>query len=278
MFDGGSLKRQRGQTDAPAGLAEAPTIDLLGIPFSDVNFTTLAASIERAMGLPRPDKGVIFSFVSPPFIKALKQHPNYLARVDVILSDGILITKVLRVLRSGHVDRISFDSTSIAPVVFQSAVRNRLDVILVGGRESVAERAADCLRFHFPGIQILATMNGFLNWESIMDRIVSSNPHVVICGMGAPFQEMFLTKLVGAGWKGFGFTCGGYLDQLNDAYHYYPIWMDRHNLRWLYRLIKEPNRMGRRYLLDYQPFLRALSREILGDLASRFLTGKPNWK
>lgn len=278
MFGGGSLKAQRDQTDSPAGFAGAPTIDLLGIPFSDVTFANLAASIESTMRLPRPAAGVIVSFVSPPVMKALKEHPDYLKRVDVILSDGIVITKALKVLRGAHVDRISFDSTSIAPVIFQSAANNRLGIILIGGREGVADRAARRLRLHFPDIQILAAMSGYMAWEAAVRRIVSLDPDVVICGMGAPMQELFLAELVGAGWNGFGFTCGGYLDQLNEAYHYYPGWMDRRNLRWLYRLLREPRRMGRRYFLDYPPFFIALTRELVTGLSSRLPAEGPTFK
>jgi exopolysaccharide biosynthesis WecB/TagA/CpsF family protein len=266
-----------GQATPPAWLQGLPTIELFGVRFSEVTLARLATFLEAAI-LVRPPDGVIVSFVSPPVFKALKERPSYLDRIDVILSDGILMTRALRMLRGRDVDRISFDSTSIAPVVFRSATTNGLKTVLIGGREGVAQRAATCLQLHFPGIQISAAMDGYMAWEAAIRRIISLDPHIVICGMGAPMQELFLTELVSAGWKGFGFTCGGYLDQLNVRYDYYPAWIDHHNLRWLYRLMKEPKRMVRRYFLDYQPFFRALSREMLASFGPRLLVENPRRK
>jgi N-acetylglucosaminyldiphosphoundecaprenol N-acetyl-beta-D-mannosaminyltransferase len=74
--------------------------------------------------------------------------------------------------------------------------------------------------------------------------------------MGAPLQERFLSQLAANGWTGIGLTCGGFLDQVVQGSDYYPGWVDRLNIRFLYRLGKEPRRLWRRYLVDYQVFMR----------------------
>jgi N-acetylglucosaminyldiphosphoundecaprenol N-acetyl-beta-D-mannosaminyltransferase len=81
--------------------------------------------------------------------------------------------------------------------------------------------------------------------------------------MGASIQERFLLRLVATGWSGFGFTCGGYLDQLVDGMHYYPRWVDAANLRWAYRLIREPRRLSRRYGMEYPYFAARLALSLL---------------
>ena len=79
--------------------------------------------------------------------------------------------------------------------------------------------------------------------------------------MGAPRQEQFLINLKNAGWTGIGFTCGGFFDQIVDRVDYYPGWVDKMNLRFLYRLLKEPRRLWRRYLIDYQVFMKRFLKE-----------------
>ncbi|MNN73388.1 UDP-Gal:alpha-D-GlcNAc-diphosphoundecaprenol beta-1,4-galactosyltransferase [compost metagenome] len=71
--------------------------------------------------------------------------------------------------------------------------------------------------------------------------------------MGTPRQEDFLIELQESGWLGVGFTCGGYFDQLNsaDGGLYYPGFIDRYNMRWAYRIYKEPKRLWKRYFVDY---------------------------
>jgi N-acetylglucosaminyldiphosphoundecaprenol N-acetyl-beta-D-mannosaminyltransferase len=72
--------------------------------------------------------------------------------------------------------------------------------------------------------------------------------------MGIGRQEQFLLHAASSGWTGWGFTCGGYLDQLAGGIDYYPRWVDQANLRFLYRLYREPRRLWRRYCLEYGEF------------------------
>jgi N-acetylglucosaminyldiphosphoundecaprenol N-acetyl-beta-D-mannosaminyltransferase len=91
-----------------------------------------------------------------------------------------------------------------------------------------------------------------------------SNPgRLIICGMGAPRQEEFLLSLKRAGWRGMGFTYGGFLDQIASGMQYYPAWINRLNLRFLYHLYREPARLWRRYLVEYQVFIRMFLHELV---------------
>jgi N-acetylglucosaminyldiphosphoundecaprenol N-acetyl-beta-D-mannosaminyltransferase len=65
-------------------------------------------------------------------------------------------------------------------------------------------------------------------------------PDIVIVGMGAIAQERFLLGLKQAGFSGKGFTCGGFIHQTaSNKIDYYPRWVDKLNLRFLYRMLKE---------------------------------------
>jgi exopolysaccharide biosynthesis WecB/TagA/CpsF family protein len=83
--------------------------------------------------------------------------------------------------------------------------------------------------------------------------------------MGTGKQELFLQGLANRGWHGIGITCGGYLDQLSGGFNYYPAVVDRLNLRFAYRLIKEPRRLWRRYLLDYPRFVLWLCHDMVRE-------------
>ena len=66
------------------------------------------------------------------------------------------------------------------------------------------------------------------------------NPDFLIVGMGVLMQERFLLKVRDSGYQGIGFTCGGFIHQTaKDEIDYYPGWVDRMNLRFLYRMYKE---------------------------------------
>ena len=200
---------------------------------------------------------VLCTFVNPASVAAAKRDDGYRQRLedfDAVLPDGIGMCWAIRLLHGMRPARISFDTTSLAPLVFARAQRSRRTVALVGGRPAIAEQAAAQLRQAFPALQIVATLDGYGNRRDKLRTLRALSPAVVICGMGAGAQERYLLELAETGWRGAGFTCGGYLDQLAGGLHYYPRWVDAANLRWAYRLIREPRRLGRRYTIDYGIF------------------------
>ena len=84
----------------------------------------------------------------------------------------------------------------------------------------------------------------YMEIEQEMDaeakHITQVNPDFLIVGMGALMQERFLLKVRNAGFQGIGFTCGGFIHQTaNNEIEYYPLWIDRMNLRFVYRMYKE---------------------------------------
>jgi len=186
-----------------------------------------------------------------------------LDRFDLVMPDGIGLCVAVRHLHRRRAARVSFDSTSLAPIVFAAACRYGSTIALVGGAPGVATRAAERLRVTFPGIRIVATFDGYQECDLALRTLPSLAPDIVICGMGTGQQEMFLIELQERGWNGCGFTCGGYLDQLNEGFLYYPAWVDALNFRWAFRLFREPRRLWRRYMIDYPYFVLLVLQSLL---------------
>ncbi len=201
------------------------------------------------------------TFVNPLGIKLLRSADGYskaLQRMDAVFCDGIALVLAARRVGRFPLERVSFDSTSLAPPVFAFAREHGKTVAIVGGQPGVADVAADRIREAYPGIRILAAIDGYKPADVLLECVSRLNPDIVICGMGAPRQEAFIVALADTGWSGVGFTCGGYLDHLGDRFDFYPAIIDRFNLRWLYRLKREPRRIGYRFLVEYAPFWRAV--------------------
>lgn len=218
---------------------------------------------------PDRDGCVLVTFVNPLTVHVLNQAPGYaevLGKFDLIQPDGGLLARHATRVLGFPVARRSFDGNSLAPEVFAHCVTNGLCVGFIGGVDGVASAASGRIQDAF-GMDVKYTRSGFFSAaaevSTCYDEIISNGVDVVVCGMGAPYQDRFLVGLKEAGWRGLGFTCGGYLDQVVDSgIEYYPALVNRLNLRAPYRLIREPRRLWRRYLLEYLPFMWA-------DLAGR---------
>ena len=125
------------------------------------------------------------------------------------------------------------------------------------------------IRQDFPALSLNGCLSGFEDHQAAIDQILASGADTVLCGMGLPHQERFIIKLKESGFQGIAISCGGFLDQLIKAEAYYPKIIDQLELRWLYRLVTEPKRLGKRYLVDYWTFVMAL----LIRLPARFAKG-----
>lgn len=213
----------------------------------------------------------IVTFANPVSVDCQARHPEYLdllAQFDHVFADGMLLAKLASALRREHVKRLSFDGRSVATKIFSWARRTNARVALVGAQDGIAARAADVVRAE--GVEVVYTRSGYFASEAELTDCLEQLRHggatLVIAGMGVLHQERFLLRLKASGFRGVGFSCGGYLDQLVErGVYYYPRLFHALNLRWLYRVYREPRRLLRRYLLGYFPFYVSAGKLLLSS-------------
>lgn len=228
------------------------------------SLTVVLTAMAQAIAQRRP---WLMTFANPATSIAVKRHPELgpmLDRFDLVAPDGIGMAVAIRLLHHQPAMRISFDTTSLAPDVFYFAKDRRLSVVLIGGLPGVADTARDKLLAAYPGLDIVATFDGYGDLRTKATAIRTLSPDIIIVGMGVLAQEKFLLTMIDQGWIGLGFTCGGYLDHLcASGTNYYPAWIDRYDLRFAYRFWKEPGRLWRRYLIEYPEFLIDMLKALL---------------
>lgn len=203
----------------------------------------IETSNKKIIDLLNEDCG-IYTFLNPVSYLIARKNKTLYYQFDGILSDGGLLQICINYFYRGKIDRYSFDMTSCAPIVFNYAVDNKKTVYLIGSDDTSINKTVTLLNERYPGISIIGYRNGFFSSEKdstkAVENIVSLNPDIVIVGMGVIVQEEFLLKLRLNGFGKIGFTCGGFFHQLNECgLEYYPYWINKLNLRFLYRMFKE---------------------------------------
>ena len=196
--------------------------------------------------------GRIYTFLNPVSYLTAMDHKEVFVRFDGIFADGSILVAAIRMLYGKSVERRSFDMTSLAPELFSFAEREGKTVYVVASEQRQVEKAVGVFRQRWPGMVFAGYRNGYFSSEAEQDeeakRIVEAAPDFLIVGMGALAQERFLLKVKDAGFKGIGFTCGGFIHQTaQDEIDYYPAWADRMNMRFVYRMYKEKH-TRKRYL------------------------------
>jgi N-acetylglucosaminyldiphosphoundecaprenol N-acetyl-beta-D-mannosaminyltransferase len=247
-----------------------PRVNLHGIPVDSVDHEatvmgTLLAHVDAR-------KPFLLSFVNPAAWAIARREADYLGilrRFDFVLPDGIGVVWALRQLENPNAGRFSFDASSLYVPLFSALNERRGSVFVCGAGPGVAERAVERMREEFPHIDYRGTSDGYRDRAELRAMIMAADPDVVLCGMGVPYQERFLTTLKEAGYAGLMVSCGGFVDQLAAAQRYYPAWIDKLELRWAWCIYQEPKRLWRRYFVDYWPFILAtvptvMRRRLLG--------------
>jgi N-acetylglucosaminyldiphosphoundecaprenol N-acetyl-beta-D-mannosaminyltransferase len=119
-------------------------------------------------------------------------------------------------------------------------------VFLFGAKPGVADLAAEKLRERFPGLIIAGTANGYFTDDApIIEQINAAKPDLLLVGLGAPKQELWMQKNSARLDVRLMIGCGGSLDGFAGTVQRAPEAWQRANLEWLYRLIQEPRRFWR---------------------------------
>ncbi len=204
------------------------------------------------IGLLFEERGKIYSFLNPVSYLDAVRHKELFGKMDGLFADGSILVAAIRILYGVKVSRSSFDMTSLASKLLSFAADNGRSVYIVASKQEQVERTVEIFREKYENINIIGYRNGYFSNEEEKVKeakyIAELNPDFLIVGMGAILQERFLLKVKECGYQGIGFTCGGFIHQTSkNIIDYYPTWIDRMNLRFLYRMYKEPH-TRKRYL------------------------------
>ena len=148
------------------------------------------------------------------------------------------------------------------------AEQHQFTIFLLGAKPGIAEQAANKLRIRFPKLQIVGTHHGYFDKASsspenarVISTINSVAPDILIVCFGMPQQE----KWVATHWDQINtriaLTGGAAFDYISGNLQRGPRWMTDYGLEWLARLIVEPRRLWKRYVLGNPQFLWSVMKQ-----------------
>jgi exopolysaccharide biosynthesis WecB/TagA/CpsF family protein len=210
-------------------------------------------------------EGTSITFLNPYSYLVMRAKCDLMSKFSKVCIDGSVLVLALKVFRVASVKRISFDYTSIAHQVFNRCVEQKKSLYIVGATEECVGKFVSHLKGSYVGLNMAGFRNGYFSnageRADFIRELVALNPQVVVVGMGTPLQEELIIDLRASGWGGVGYTCGGFLHQTaSRGGRYYPSWLNRLGLRFLYRMYDEP-KLVKRYLEYYPKFVIRFVRD-----------------
>jgi N-acetylglucosaminyldiphosphoundecaprenol N-acetyl-beta-D-mannosaminyltransferase len=199
-----------------------------------------------------------------------------LAKGDYLIPDGASIVKACRWLKakSQPTERIagwdlfSFEMERLNSQFASEHSRTKHRVMFMGSSERVLEKIREQAATEYPNLEVVSYSPPYKpefsdeDNNAIIEAINDANPDLLWIGMTAPKQE----KWAYSHWDELNIHChvgtiGAVFDFFADTAKRAPQWWQDHSLEWLYRLLTEPRRMWRRYVIGNPLFLWNVLKE-----------------
>ncbi len=226
-------------------------IKILGIPVHPV---TVADSRQLVISfIETGQKGKAVYSINPEILMAARKNKELAAALQegsLNLPDGIGVVWAGKILGRSFPARVP--GIDLLEALLTVCEANNYRLFLFGGKEGVATRASLKIKNNFPGINIVGTRQGYFSstdLPAIKDSIAGCAPHILLVGLGCPRQEAFIYKEALSLEVPVSMAVGGSFDVLAGDVRRAPALFRQLGLEWLYRLISQPKRWRRIFVL-----------------------------
>lgn len=178
---------------------------------------------------------------------------------EIVVADGMPLVWASRLLRTPIPQRVT--GADLIWSLSKMAARRGFSVYLLGGPPGVAVRAAEELTSWYPRLTVCGTDAPPYGFETTHDglapvsrRLIAAHPKIVFVGLGFPKQDRFIAGVRHALPGTWFVGCGSAIAFAAGTVPRAPEWMQDAGIEWVFRLVTEPGRLARRYLVDDLPF------------------------
>ena len=193
---------------------------------------------------------------------------DFLNRAEVVFCDGAGVMLAARILGRRIPERITYADWAWRLAAFAAA--RGFSLYLLGARPGVAEEAARRLKGRYPALKIAGVHHGYFDHspgspqnEAVVERINASSPDILLVGLGMPLQEYWLMENRHRLDAGVVLTGGAVFDYVSGRLRRGPRLLNESGFEWLARLLIEPRRLWRRYLVGNPLFLLRVLKQRL---------------
>jgi N-acetylglucosaminyldiphosphoundecaprenol N-acetyl-beta-D-mannosaminyltransferase len=242
-------------------------LDILGVKISPINYPL---ALKQIFDWVKNRQRNYVCVAAVHLVMECQQDPELLAGVNqagLVTPDGMPLVWLLKLAGQQKVERVYGPDLMLK--ICQQAVQTRATIFLLGGAKGQSQNLKSVLHEKFPGIKIVGHVDTPVRPlsqrenQQIIKQINAAGPQLIFVGLGCPHQEQWMIDNLPHLKTGVAIGVGAAFDFLTGRVKQAPHWMRAIGLEWLFRLMQEPKRLARRYLVFNLIFVWKITNNFL---------------
>lgn len=229
-------------------------INIMGVNFIN---TTMQDAIERIrLKVKNKDKTNIYYINADTLNKCYSNRSlrSVLNKASYIFPDGSGVKMACKIMRRPL--RENLNGTDMFPHICTMAQKEGYRLFLYGAKEGIAKQMKDKLLEQYPSLKVVGVANGYdLHSNEVINMVNHLKTDILLVAKGAPIQEEWIDSHSEKISAAVTIGVGGLFDFYSGSIPRAPLWMRKAGIEWTYRLLQEPKRMFKRYILGNPLFL-----------------------
>ncbi|MCV6636945.1 WecB/TagA/CpsF family glycosyltransferase [Candidatus Albibeggiatoa sp. nov. NOAA] len=253
-----------GHTKQTVELPTPQHIHLLQIPLYN---TTMSEAINHIIESVKTNKRQFIAFANADCLNIACQNSQYQKvlqhQAHRVLADGSGIRLGCKMLKVNLLANVN--GTDLFPQLCQTIEHENISIYLLGAKEGVAQAVAENMQQRYPNLSIAGTQHGYFSQQQtpeVIEAINQSKADILLVAYGAPRQELWIAEHQDQLKPAVCMGVGGLFDFYSGRIPRAPIWLRELGMEWVWRLLQEPQRMWRRYIIGNPLFLYRVWRQV----------------
>lgn len=182
---------------------------------------------------------------------------NIVNNCEIINADGVSVVWASKKLKKPLKERVA--GIDLMQELLKLAEKKGYTVYLLGAKEEIVRKTVDVIQKQYPQISVVGWRNGYFkecDWPSIAEDLKKCKAQLIFVGITSPLKEYFIEYLQNQGLESVFMGVGGSFDVISGKIPRAPKWVQKMGLEWLFRVIQEPGRLWKRYLIGNTKFIK----------------------
>jgi N-acetylglucosaminyldiphosphoundecaprenol N-acetyl-beta-D-mannosaminyltransferase len=239
-------------------------VTVLGCPITKMGLDDFVSSAEQFIRSKAPHYIAMMNVAKLVKMRSDKDLAQSILAADLIGADGVPLVWVSRLFGTPLPGRVN--GTDLMYRLLERASEKGYRVFFFGGKVAVLQRVLEIVRQEYPGVKIAGSQHGYFapaEELTIANKIRAASPDILLIAFGTPKKELWVKRYLSVMQVPVIHGVGGSFDVMAGVVRRAPSWMQRGGLEWFFRLLQEPGRMWRRYLVTNILFVLLVLREWL---------------